>query len=338
MQADNSHMGPHGGSKGFSTAALITRHACPLQQMRIRTRPVLRGQKLNPLETQASQTLLVYRASIGGGLGTSGRQGRTLCRGRREGCEQHVTGTWVHMAVQGTSWSGSRAIQPFATARCDLPESPALSERVEGRSGAPTSEARSAQRLCLCGRGVIRGRQAREKHFCSRVVLRGVVGRSSLGPKRVKRAGRPLPTLRELQRVRTASQGLPPGKRLARRLTRTSAHTGEGREALQRCTSPGHAGRQWGGDGGGGRGRGSSGEGLRRVERGRVIARAAYTEDRSILVKIQLAAGSGRLDLSELGLESIPEEVFDIEGLEVCTGPPTPSFYFPLIQVHCNSR
>ena len=39
--------------------------------------------------------------------------------------------------------------------------------------------------------------------------------------------------------------------------------------------------------------------------------------DVSIGVKIGLAESSGQLDLSEKGLDSIPESVFELDGLEV---------------------
>ena len=45
--------------------------------------------------------------------------------------------------------------------------------------------------------------------------------------------------------------------------------------------------------------------------------RCAAELDVSIGVKIGLAESSGQLDLSEKGLETIPESVFELNGLEV---------------------
>lgn len=47
-------------------------------------------------------------------------------------------------------------------------------------------------------------------------------------------------------------------------------------------------------------------------------AAAAATVDRSLFVKISLAGIKGALDLSEMDLEEIPPEIFDLKGLKVC--------------------
>lgn len=66
--------------------------------------------------------------------------------------------------------------------------------------------------------------------------------------------------------------------------------------------------------------------------RGQVPTRATPTTAASdplsavqLRVKIGMAAGSGKLDLSECGLQRIPDAVWDLTGLEVCIGPHTPS-------------
>lgn len=55
---------------------------------------------------------------------------------------------------------------------------------------------------------------------------------------------------------------------------------------------------------------------LRRCRR-RAAACSAAEVDVSIRVKIMLAEGSSQLDLSEKGLDAIPESVFELTGLEV---------------------
>ena len=44
---------------------------------------------------------------------------------------------------------------------------------------------------------------------------------------------------------------------------------------------------------------------------------AAGIVDRSLMVKLSLAQSSGKLDLSECELDSVPKEVFALAGLEV---------------------
>ena len=44
---------------------------------------------------------------------------------------------------------------------------------------------------------------------------------------------------------------------------------------------------------------------------------AAGIVDRTLMVKLSLAQSSGKLDLSECELDSVPEEVFALAGLEV---------------------
>ena len=46
---------------------------------------------------------------------------------------------------------------------------------------------------------------------------------------------------------------------------------------------------------------------------------SAIIEDRTLMVKMSLAKGSGRLDLSWLGLHEIPDEIFDLPDLEAGT-------------------
>lgn len=53
-----------------------------------------------------------------------------------------------------------------------------------------------------------------------------------------------------------------------------------------------------------------------RVLPGAGDASALPQEDASIRVKIMLAESSGRLDLSECGLQAVPAAVFELEGLE----------------------
>lgn len=45
---------------------------------------------------------------------------------------------------------------------------------------------------------------------------------------------------------------------------------------------------------------------------------AAAVVDRSLFVKISMAGIKGALDLSEMDLEEIPAEVFEIQDLKVC--------------------
>lgn len=48
-----------------------------------------------------------------------------------------------------------------------------------------------------------------------------------------------------------------------------------------------------------------------------VCAAQAAPADRRLMVKLSLAQGSGSLDLSEFELNTVPEEVCDLTGLEV---------------------
>ena len=50
---------------------------------------------------------------------------------------------------------------------------------------------------------------------------------------------------------------------------------------------------------------------------GGIVLAAAVVEDRTLQVKLGLAATSGKLDLSEMELTEVPPEVFDIPDLVV---------------------
>jgi hypothetical protein len=50
---------------------------------------------------------------------------------------------------------------------------------------------------------------------------------------------------------------------------------------------------------------------------GQLSEEDAFVLSRQLLVKISVARGSGRLDLADMGLRSLPEEVLELEDLEV---------------------
>lgn len=58
--------------------------------------------------------------------------------------------------------------------------------------------------------------------------------------------------------------------------------------------------------------------------RGAVVVAAAAPVDRHLEVKLGIAQGTGKLDLSEMGLTHIPPEVFHLTGLTVRRLPATP--------------
>ena len=73
-----------------------------------------------------------------------------------------------------------------------------------------------------------------------------------------------------------------------------------------------------------GRGRGRSRQPhARRCTAAAKSTARAGTVDRTLMVKLDLAKSSGRLDLSECQLEAVPPEVLDLADLEV--GPPSSS-------------